>query len=372
MATDSKKWISELIAPAGVSFDGTNPWDVKVFDERLFDRVRADKTLGFGEAYMDGWWGCENMDQLFYKLIRADIEKNIKISPAVIANTIKAKLFNLQSAKKSFEIGEKHYDLGNDLFVAMLGRTMAYSCGYWKGTDNLDVAQEAKFDLICRKLGLKSGQKILDIGCGWGSFMAYATQNYGVSAVGITVSEEQADFGRNYCKGLPVEIRLQDYRSIDEKFDHIVSVGMIEHVGSKNYRTYMEVAKRCLKYDGLFLLHTIGGLKYGETTDPWINKYIFPNGVIPSLKQVADSAEGLFVVEDMHNFGVDYDKTLMAWAKNFEKEWPKLREKYDDRFYRMWRYYLYSCAGAFRARTLQLWQFVLSPQGVEGGYKSVR
>ena len=244
---------------------------------------------------------------------------------------VKAKLFNLQSFRRAFEVGEKHYDLGNDLFVPMLGKSMTYSCGYWKKTDNFNSAQEAKMDLICRKLDLKRGQKVLDIGCGWGSFAKYAAENYGVEVTGITVSKEQLEFAENLCQGLPVKFRLMDYRKLNEKFDHIVSVGMIEHVGVKNYRTYMKVAKRCLKENGLFLLHTIGGLKSGNTTDPWINKYIFPNGMIPSLKQLARSVEGLFVVEDLHNFGADYDKTLMAWHKNFKKAWPKLKKKYGEK-----------------------------------------
>jgi cyclopropane-fatty-acyl-phospholipid synthase len=285
---------------------------------------------------------------------------------------IKGNLFNLQSFRRAFEVGEKHYDIGNDLFSKMLGETMIYSCGYWKEADGLDAAQKNKMDLICRKLDLRPGQRILDIGCGWGSFAKYAAENYGVSVVGITISKEQREFAENLCKGLSVEFRLQDYRDLDEKFDHIVSVGMIEHVGFKNYRNYMEVAKRCLKTDGLFLLHTIGSMKSGSGTDPWTNRYIFPNGMIPSLKQLAKSVEGLFVIEDVHNFGSYYDNTLMAWCANFEAAWPELKTKYDKRFYRMWKYYLLSCAGAFRARSLQLWQIVLSSDGVSGGYETVR
>ena len=372
MANNSKQWIDKLLNQAGIAVNGGNPWDIKISNPDLYDRVKSQGSLGLGEAYMDGWWECERLDEFFYHLLSNRIEDKIGFSFPLLWEVVKAKIFNLQSLKRAFEVGKKHYDLGNDLFIPMLGKSMAYSCGYWKKASSLDSAQEAKMDLICRKLDLKRGQKVLDIGCGWGSFAKYAAENYGVEVTGITVSKEQLEFAENICQGLPVKFRLMDYRRLNEKFDHIVSVGMIEHVGVKNYRTYMKVAKRCLKENGLFLLHTIGGLKSGNTTDPWINKYIFPNGMVPSLKQLAKSVEGLFVIEDLHNFGADYDKTLMAWHKNFKNAWPKLKKKYGKRFYRMWIYYLLSCAGAFRARSLELWQIVLSPDGVGGGYKPVR
>ena len=180
--------------------------------------------------------------------------------------------------------------------------------------------------------------------------------------------QSKAEYAKEVCKGLPVEIRVQDYRDIDEQFDRILSIGMFEHVGKKNYRTYMEIVNRLLKPDGLSLLHTIGSSKTCYTTDPWIGKYIFPNSHLPSIKQIAGSIEGLFVMEDWHNFSAYYDKTLMAWYQNFNKSWPNLKAEYGDRFYRMWKFYLLSCAGAFRARKIQLWQVVLSKDGVIGGY----
>jgi cyclopropane-fatty-acyl-phospholipid synthase len=370
--SDLKKWANQVLETTGVVLDGPNSWDPQIINQKVYDRVKSQGSLGLGEAYMDGWWDCEKMDEMFYRLLSVDIYKKLGLSMPLILSFLKAKLFNLQAIKRAFQVGEKHYDLGNDLFVPMLGPSMAYSCGYWKEADNLDSAQEAKFDLICRKLNLQAGQRILDIGCGWGSFARHAAKNYGVSVVGITISKEQAKLAEELCQGLPVEFRLEDYRKLNEKFDHIVSVGMFEHVGLKNYREYMEVAKRCLKENGLFLLHTIGSLKSGDNTDPWIGKYIFPNGMLPSLKQITTNVEKLFVIEDVHNFGIYYDKTLMTWYENFEKVWPELKDKYGDRFYRMWKYYLLCCAGAFRARSIQLWQIVLSPHGVPGGYESIR
>ena len=250
----------------------------------------------------------------------------------------------------------------------MLDPRMTYTCGYWKDADNLADAQEAKLELICRKLQLMPGMRVLDIGCGWGSFMGYAAEHYGVSCVGVTISKEQAEWAQKRYAGLPLEFRLQDYRETNERFDRIVSIGMFEHVGRKNHRTYTEVAHRCLEDGGLFLLHTIGKNVRDTVPDPWIDKYIFPNGDLPSIGQIADAVDGLFVVEDLHNFGADYDRTLMAWHENFSSAWPNFSKNLGERFRRMWNYYLLSCAGAFRARDIQLWQWVLSKEGVSGRY----
>ena len=255
----------------------------------------------------------------------------------------------------------------------MLDKRLTYSCGYWKNSNNLDDAQEAKLELICKKMGLKPKMSVLDIGCGWGSFVKYACEKYDVKAVGITLAEEQAKLGAELCKGLPIEIRLQDYRDIAEKFDRIVSVGMIEHVGYKNYRNFMNVVRNNLEDDGLFLLHTIGSNISDVGTDGWTNKYIFPNGVLPSIYELAKATEKVFVMEDWHNLSFDYSKTLDAWFNNFNKNWnDNLSKVYDNRFYRMWKYYLQSFSGSFKARHNQLWQIVYSKNGVMGGYNSLR
>lgn len=379
---NNEEWINKLLADSGITINGKNSWDPQIINSKFFDRVAADGSLGLGESYMEGWWECKNVDQFIYKLLLAKIDEKVELSLPVVLNVLMAKMFNLQAKNRAFEVAEKHYDLDNEMFAKMLGKTMAYSCGYWFKAKNLDAAEIAKFDLICRKLNLKKGQRILDIGCGWGSFAKYAAENYNVSVVGVTVSKEQAEFARKLCKGFDVEFEVMDYRDLNDptspkgfagrgKFDNIVSVGMFEHVGLKNYKTYFEVAKKCLNENGLFLLHTIG-LAEGTNTDPWTNKYIFPNGMLPFLEQISSNARKIFVIEDVHNFGAYYDKTLMAWHTNFIAAWPKFKDKYSEKFFRMWNYYLLSCAGAFRAREIQLWQIVLSPNGVPGGYESVR
>ncbi|QNI03879.1 cyclopropane fatty acyl phospholipid synthase [Halomonas sp. SH5A2] len=369
--SSSHRFFAGLLKQADININGNRPWDIQLKAPGVIESALSRGNLGFGESYMNGDWDSESLDQFFYRLMRAQLHQRIKPTK-LIYHSLRSRLLNRQSAKRAWEVGEKHYDLGNEFYSAMLDKRMTYTCGYWKDAETLDEAQDAKLDLICRKLELKPGMRVLDIGCGWGSFMAYAAEHYGVECVGLTISKEQTEHGKALMKsGLPVEFRLQDYRDETEQFDRIVSVGMFEHVGRKNYREYMEVASRCLKEDGLFLLHTIGKNLSTTSTDPWIDKYIFPNGELPTLGRVTDAAEALFVVEDVHNFGADYDKTLMAWHKNFEAMWPKFKDQFDDTFYRMWRYYLLSCAAAFRAREIQLWQFVLSKKGVLGGYERV-
>lgn len=364
--------IQEILHPVGIIIDGSSPWDIRIKDERFFRRVLRDGSLGLGESFMDGWWECDRLDEFFCRLMPLRPEEAIKRNLKLQFEILKAVVFNQASRSRAFTVGEKHYDLGNELFRGMLDRRMVYSCGYWKNAGNLDEAQEAKLNLTCRKLGLQPGDRVLDIGCGWGSFAGYAAERYGVSVVGTTVSREQATLARKFCAGLPVEIRLQDYREVNEPFDHIVSIGMFEHVYYKNYRKYMEVVHRCLRDNGLFLLHTIGDSYSKVAVDPWFAKYIFPNSMNPSMKQISESVEKLFIIEDLHNFGPYYDPTLMSWFNNFDLNWDALHELYDDRFYRMWKYYLLSSAGTFRARCLQVWQIVLSKDGIPGGYTPVR
>lgn len=368
-----KSLVNELLSLAEIEINGRNPWDIQVHDDRFYKRAVTEVELGLGESYMDGWWDVEQLDEMIFRIVRADLQNKVKRNLKIALQLAGFYLINMQARHRAFIISEKHYDLGNDLFQNMLDKRMNYSCAYWKNATNLEEAQENKLDLICKKLYLRPGMRVLDIGCGWGAFGKYAAEKYGVEVLGITVSKEQVSLGKELCKGLPVEIKLMDYRDLNEKFDRIVSVGMIEHVGYRNYRTYFKIAENCLNENGLFLLHTIGEVRSVKNTDAWTHKYIFPNGMLPSIAQLAKAVEGLFLIEDLHNFGADYDKTLIAWYNNFNSNWHNLKEKYGERFYRMWKYFLLSSAGAFRARNKnQLWQIVLSKKGVPGGYISVR
>ncbi len=379
----SEQKIAKLFSSADIEINGKDPWDISVNNPDLFPRVLSGGSLALGESYIDGWWDTAKLDEFFYRILRAGLDKKA-YTLSMLPAYLQAKLVNKGRRSKAFEIGEKHYDTGNDLFAAMLDSSMTYTCGYWKNIDripeNLDPAQEQKLDLVCRKIGLKKGDTVLDIGCGWGSFMKFAAEKYGANVTGITVSKEQVELGREICRGLPVKFKLEDYRDHHGSYDHIVSLGMVEHVGDKNYRTFFKAARRLLKENGLFLLHTIGHNRKTSGSDPWIEKYIFPNGIIPQSSKLVKTFEGLFVMEDWHNFGPDYDSTLLAWHDRFEKAWPQLSQvtdnngekKYSNRFYRMWRYYLLACAGAFRARNIHVWQIVLSTNGIHGGYVPIR
>jgi cyclopropane-fatty-acyl-phospholipid synthase len=371
---DAKQTIERLLTPADIRIGGDRPWDITVHDERFFERVLGrSPELELGESYMEGWWDVPRLDQFFHRLLAARVDERVQRDWRTALELLPRLLLNPGRRSRAFEIGRRHYDIGNDLYRAMLDARLTYTCGYWRDADTLDAAQEAKLELVCRKIGLQPGMRVLDIGGGWGSFAGYAAERHGAEVVAITVSERQVEVGRELTAGLPVELRLQDYRDVpDGPYDRIVSLGMVEHVGYKNYRTYLEVARRLLVPDGLFLLHTIGSNVSARGGDAWTERYIFPNSMLPSLRQLSGAAERLFVIEDLHNFGADYDATLMAWHANVEAGWERLGPHYDERFRRMWRYYLLSNAGSFRARRNQLWQLMLSPTGVIGGYRSIR
>ena len=360
---NSETVLRELLSSASIEINGNNPWDLQVHDDRFFDRILRDASLGLGESYMDGWWDCAEIDEFINRALKARLDEKVRNESRYLIQTLRARLFNRQSVKRAFEVGEKHYDIGNDLYRAMLDKRLCYTCAYWKDARTLDDAQEAKLELVCKKINIKPGMRILEIGCGWGSFAKYAAEKHGASIVGVTVSKEQVALGTELCKGLPVELRLQDYRDVQGQFDAVISIGVMEHVGYKNYRTYMRVVDRCLKEDGVGFIHTIGSYRSITASEPFTDKYIFPNGMLPSIAQLSKAMEGIFIVEDLHNIGPHYDPTLMAWHANFENAWPDLREKYGERFYRMWRYYLLSSAGGFRSRNQQLWQFVFTRMG---------
>jgi len=362
-AKTSESVLRDLLGEVGVEVNGTNPWDIQIHDRRFYERVFNEPHLALGEGYMDGWWDCEQIDAMIARILLGRLEQRVLGNWRVKLQVLRSRLVNLQSSARAYEVGERHYDLGNDLYCAMLDRRLNYTCAYWQDARSLDEAQEAKLELVCRKIGVQPGMRILELGCGWGSFAKYAAEKYGAQVLGVTVSKEQVALGMELCRGLPVELRLQDYRQVDGQYDAVISIGVMEHVGYRNYRTYMEVTDRCLKPGGVAFVHTIGSNVEVTSADPFSNKYIFPNGMLPSIPQLSRAMEGLFIIEDLHNIGPNYDPTLLAWCANFDRAWPELKQRYGERFRRMWRYYLLSSAGAFRARAQQLWQFVMTRQG---------
>jgi cyclopropane-fatty-acyl-phospholipid synthase len=369
---NAKEVITHLFRIAGVIINGSHAWDIQIHNEDFYQRVLHDGEMGLGESYVDGWWDCQRIDMLVDRLFEAESEHYIRSHGRFYLKLIFARVFNFQSRRHAFEIGRIHYDLGNLLFEAMLGPTMSYTSGYWPDATTLEEAQMAKYELSAKKLLLEPGMRVLDLNCGWGGFARYLAENYGVQVVGFTISKQQYEYARKHCLNLPIEIFYQDFHDITENFDRIVSMGMFQFVGPLNHRHFMQKMHNHLMRDGIFLLHTIGSNQSVSTTNGWINKYIFPDETLPSISQIGKATERLLIMEDWHNFGLDCDKTLMTWHKNFNARWDGIKVYYDDRFYRMWNYYLLSCAGGFRARAMQVWQIVLSRSGIKDSYRPVR
>ena len=355
-----RRKVEDMLVIADVRINGDRPWDLVVHDDRFYSRVLLQGALGLGESYMDDWWDCQELAQLFCKILKAHLDRQFSTNWVVMLAHLKAKIMNRQNRLRAAQNVHQHYDLGNDLYRNMLGRWMLYSSANREHAGNLEEAAEAKLDFVCRKLNLRPGQSVLDIGCGWGGFAKYAARKYGVQVVGITVSNDQASLARQTCSDLPVEIRCQDYRDLNEQFDHVVSLGMFEHVGYKNYRRYMEIVHRCLKLKGLFFLNTIGANVSECSINPWTDKYIFPGAMFPSIAQIGAAIDGLFAMEELQDWAESYDKTLVTWFENFQANWNEIKGHYGERFYRMWKYYLLSSAGAFRSKEIQNWQIVLS------------
>jgi cyclopropane-fatty-acyl-phospholipid synthase len=374
----SESLVRDLLEQAGITVNGSAPYDLQVHDQRFYDRVLADGSLGLGESYMDGWWSCAHLDEFCGRLLQARLDSQVTLPWRQVLAAVGARLRNRQSLRRAGQVAHAHYDLGADFFEAIMDPRMVYSCGYWKNAKTLAEAQEDKLDLVCRKLGLSSSDRVLDIGCGWGSFVTFAHERYSCASLGVTISGPQAEYARRRCAGAPITILAGDYREINRRqhgrFDKVVSIGMFEHVGPKNYRTFMRVVDDVLADNGLFLLQTVGDNFSRASCDAWLDKYIFPNGVAPSIGQLGRAIEGIFVVEDWHNFGPDYYTTLMSWCENLRKHYPSLSIDLPgsrERFFRMWEYFFTSFASAFKTRHLQLWQIVLS-KGSIPAYASVR
>ncbi len=367
----SRRTVEELLAEADIEVNGKRPWDPQIHRVAFFDRVLSEGRLGLGESYMDGWWDVQQLDEFFNRVLRAELHARAPM-PKLLLATVRARLLNLQSPSRSQRVAKQHYDLGNRFYECMLDPWMQYTCAYWKDAHTLAEAQEAKLDLVCRKLQLQPGEHVLELGGGWGGFARFAAEHYGCRVTSYNISGEQVEYARTFCKGLPVEVVHADYREAEGEFDKVLSIGICEHIGVRNHYDFLSLQARCLRKNGLMLLHTIGSNITKTVSDPWFTKYIFPGGQLPSLKQLMEASEELFILEDLHNIGADYDPTLMCWFRNFDSHWPDFQKAYGETFYRMWTYYLLSCAGAFRARSIQLWQLVFSRDGVSGGYTPVR
>ena len=372
MSTVAKNFVSKLLSHAGVTIGGSEPWDIQVNNDLFYTRTLRG-SLGFGEAYMDGHWDVESIDALFRRIIRKEVTRK----PMVLANRAmleaRARLTNLQTRIGARAIAETHYDLDHRLYEFILGPYNQYTCCFFNQASSLEEAEVEKLEMVCNKLDLREGERVLDIGCGWGGFAKYAAETRGCRVSGISISREQIAYAREYTAGLPVEIVECDYRDLPkrfeaEHFDKAVIIGMIEHVGYKNYRRIFEIVSRMLKNQGLFLLHTIGNSRMTRVVDPWIEKYIFRNSMAPAMAQLARSLEGLWVVQDWENYGHYYAPTLAHWQARFEQNWEQIKalpvkNRFDERFRRMFNYYFLSCKAGFETEYIYLWHLLMSKQG---------
>lgn len=366
-----KQKAAGILDQAEITLNGTADHDITIHNDDTYQRVLTQGSLGFGESYVEGWWDTPRLDKVIDRLYRSAATQAHTNIPQFISSVF-AKFLNLQTKQRAKTVAELHYDLGNDFYSKMLDSRMVYTCAYWKNADNLEQAQFNKLDLVCQKLKLQPGMRVLDLGCGFGGLAKFMAEQYGVEVVGYTLSREQADYGQASCEGLPVDIRCDDFRHATGKFDRVSSIGLLEHVGPKNYQVFFHIIHKALPPDGLAVIHSITRTGNSKAVDPWFTQYIFPNGYLPTLEQMAAAYRGKLLLEDVHNIGAHYDPTLMAWYDNFVKNWDQFKNQYPDHFFRMWEYYLLSSAGSFRSRHHQVYQWVLSPQGVVGGYESVR
>jgi cyclopropane-fatty-acyl-phospholipid synthase len=363
-----KPLFESLLDGSGVRLGGDRRWDIRVNRDRLYRRALRG-SLGIGESYVDGDWDCDALDEMFRRVLTSGAREKLLIRAAHALKALQSRLTNLQTPHRSRAVAEEHYDLDHRMYALFLGPWNQYTCCFFEGTSDLEQAEVAKLEMLCDKLELKRGDRVLDIGCGWGGFAKYAAATRGCEVTGISLSDEQIRYATEYTRGLPVSIRRLDYRDLPDSglppFDRISIVGMIEHVGYKNYGRLFEVAHGMLKPDGLFLLHTIGNCERTTVVDPWIEKYIFRNSMAPAMAQLSDAAEGRFVIEDWENYGHHYVPTLQAWHDRFNANWERVRalktaRPFDERFRRMWNYYLMSCKAAFAVEQLHLWQLVMT------------
>lgn len=367
MSKKSHKIFTELFAKAGIPINGPEPYSIQVHNEKLWDRLLDQRLLGLAEGYVDGWWSCERVDEMLTRFTNIDLAKQIPMSPSIAIAAAWSRIANRQNRSRSPKNAEFHYGIGNDLFELMLDDCMMYSCGYWQKAKNLDDAQIAKMDLICKKLKLKPGMRVLDIGCGWGGFLEYAATTYGITGVGITPVDKQISTAIQRCEPLGIEIHQMTYQDLDGrfgKFDRIVSIGMMEHVGPKNLKLFFDKCDEQLNHKGIMVHHLIGSTRARHDADPFYDKYIFPGGILPSVSQFTAAAEPNWVIEDVHNFGLDYAKTLAEWYKNVTSNWDNL-PNYDARFRKMWEFYLLACIGGFMSRKFNLWQYVMRRKGMD-------
>ena len=344
------------------------PVALRIHDRTFFRRIATRGKLGFGESYTAGEWDADDLPALFELLLRNARDAAARHAGARRVLDLRPRLRRRNGVRRARRNIAYHYDLGNELFELMLDETMTYSCAVFERSDmSLEQAQQAKYDRICDTLSLAPGDRVLEIGCGWGGFAHHAAARYGCRVTGLTISREQAHVARGRTAGLPVEIRELDYRDVEGTYDKVVSIEMLEAIGADQYGTYFETIDRVLARGGRAVVQTIlvpeqRWERYRSTPD-WIERYVFPGCLIPSLATLADAAArssrlGIYGVDEI---GSHYAETLRRWRENVHREIAAVRRLgYDRRFERVWDFYLSFCEAAFRTRWLRDAQLLLA------------
>ncbi|WP_125763265.1 SAM-dependent methyltransferase [Companilactobacillus hulinensis] len=341
--------------------EGKSDITIKFNTKVPISEVVKHATLTLGEAYMDKDIEIEGSIQ---KLIMNAYKQSESFMSNVKLKKIVPKFSHSEESNKK-EIQE-HYDIGNDFYKLWLDPTMTYSCAYFRTPeDTLEQAQMNKVHHILNKLNTKPGETIIDVGCGWGTLMFTAAKEYGLKAKGVTLSQEQYDYVNNKIQeenlSDQMEVMLEDYREVDEKFDHVVSVGMFEHVGKTHLEHYFMQIKNLLKPEGTALIHGITGQHVGLGVDPWLVKYIFPGGYIPNIKEnIGHIMDAKLQIDDIEPLRRHYQKTVEIWHRNFLKVEDKVDEMYGERFVRMWDLYLQACAASFQSGNIDVIQYLLT------------
>ena len=349
-----------------ITINGNNPQDIIVTNNKFYNMALTNGELGVSESYMYGYWYSNDLYSTIYQLCsnyKSISYYDFNIND--VLSILSRKIFNQQTISRALVDVQSHYDIGNDLYTRMLDKNMQYTCGFWQDTNDLDTAQLQKMKIIGQKLNLKPGDTLLDIGCGWGYLINYLSKEYNVKGLGITLSEEQLSYAKNEFKNNEnVDYKLMDYRNIPKnmKFNKIVSFGMLEHVGVKNYNDYFNIVYDHLENNGLALIHTIGrqsNITNAQATSDFIDKYIFPGSYIPCWEELSPIVSRKFFIHDWHNFGQYYNKTLLAWHKIINSKWNEI-PNYNEEFKKMWNFYLISSAVSFELCHLKLWQILIS------------
>jgi cyclopropane-fatty-acyl-phospholipid synthase len=356
-----KKAVERILSTVDVRIGGSRPFDMQVHSDLFYKRVLLEGSVGLGESYMDGLWDCADLEELVFRFVESGIERRFRLLPGFVTMNALGHLVNRQPRSLG-ERTSRHYNTDNDLFASFLGKYKNYSCAFYEEGDDLDTAQLKKMDLICDELCLRPGENVLDIGGGWGEIAKHMASR-GCRITSINIADEQMRAAREHCKGASVDVVKCDYRDVAGTFDKIAIIAMMSHVGHKNHRPLFETVHRHLAPDGLVFVDTVGSAVSLQNGNPWIDKYIFPGIVFPSIQQISRAVEGLFVIEAVRNFGASYVKTLRAWNANLRRAWPRLSHRHDERTRRMFEFFFLTVAGFFRARDFQNWYVVLSPEG---------